>query len=44
LSNKRWVWWRQTPVPRLVLCPRRHIVFSMRRTLVSGATDVDVSI
>jgi hypothetical protein len=32
------------PVPRLVLCPRWHTVFSVRRTLVSGATYADVNV
>jgi hypothetical protein len=43
-SDRHWVWWRQTPVPHLVLCPRWRAVFSVWRTLVSGATDTDVSV
>jgi hypothetical protein len=31
-------------VPRLVLCPRWRVVFSVRWTLVMGATDADVSV
>jgi hypothetical protein len=27
-----------------VLCPRWHALFSVRRTLVSGATDADISV
>jgi hypothetical protein len=44
LSDRRWVWWRQTSVPRLVLCPRWRVVFSVRWTLVLGAMDADISV
>jgi hypothetical protein len=43
-SDRRWLRRRQTQLSRLVLCPRWRALFSVRQTLVSGATDVDISV
>jgi hypothetical protein len=44
LSDRRWLHRRQTQLSRLVLCPRWRVLFSVQRTLVSGAMDADVNV